>query len=536
MKRVSDAFAAAAGAARRYARDLVRIDARNSAVRRRVLADQINAATESLHALVVPAAIVVPVVVWALFGVARHLMLVAGAGTVLLISLASLRALPKRANPVHPRPAAQAHVGVATLLGCGWSLMASSFDGHISATIMSISIAMQVALIAIGLVLYLNLPVAFLAFSGAVTLNFAIQFGAGGNDGTWVAVPLAVMFFLILAKASIDQTHRFVDAMMTSIRLVEAEQTQRESELAAEAERKRLADREAELAAASAEARHTEMVALAKQFEASVIGVVDTVSKAVDDLSNSSEMLDAMTQNAARAATDVAAQASVSSDAVTTLAGAANQLAASIAQIADQIGEHAQSSDRALTLATTSENAVNAMSLEAERVNDIVAMIDDLTKQTNLLALNATIEAARAGEAGRGFAVVAGEVKSLAARAGSATQDAGVQIERITGGIGSTVASIQSVANEIDAVARIATAIAASIGQQRAATDEIGREAEIVARNAEDMRDRMTQLAAGAGDAGSLTRGLTETAQALAVEANALKSATGDFLKFLRAA
>jgi methyl-accepting chemotaxis protein len=520
---------------RGYVVELIRLDARKPA-RRRVFAQQVEAGTASMRWLVTPGFLVVVVMAVLFRNNADPWLLYSGAALVAVPSLSSLLLIPDRVDPDAPRTIAMRHAIMATMAGFGWASVSGAIDTGTSASVAMLIMSLQIALICCGIVLYTNLPVAFFAFSGTITLGFLVNYDVTWADGTWVAIPLVATLFIILSIAMVDQSRMFVKAVMTSEALVETQEAQRASEFTASKERMRIAEREAEIAAQVAQQRHSEMVALANQFEASVVNIVENVSKAVGHLSQSSERLNAMTQDAAGAANDVATQAAVSSQAVTTLASATNQLATSIAQIADQISDHATSSDRALALAMSSETAVHVMSQEAARVNDIVAMIDDLTKQTNLLALNATIEAARAGEAGRGFAVVAGEVKSLATRAGDATQDVNIQIGRITSGIGSTVESIQSVAHEIDTVARIATAIAAAISQQRIATDEIGHEAEIVAQNAEQMRDRMTQLASGAGNAGSLTRGLSETAQALAVDAAALKTATSDFLGFLRAA
>ncbi len=250
-------------------------------------------------------------------------------------------------------------------------------------------------------------------------------------------------------------------------------------------------------------------------------GAAGEVRNAASEISSGTEDLSHRTEQAASNLEETAAST--------------EEMAATVKQNADSAKDASEIAIKANQSANVGgdvvKQAVSAMAgieQSAQKITEIIGVIDEIAFQTNLLALNASVEAARAGEAGKGFAVVAQEVRQLAQRAAQAASD-------IKGLIQESNGQVKNGVTLVDQAGSALTEIVGSVSQVAEIVERISNASQEQAMGVQEINGSITSMDEMTQQNSALVEESSAAARALGDQAGRLTSLM-DFFKISRGA
>ncbi|WP_374075254.1 methyl-accepting chemotaxis protein [Bdellovibrio bacteriovorus] len=223
-------------------------------------------------------------------------------------------------------------------------------------------------------------------------------------------------------------------------------------------------------------------VIIIRNLTKSLHSVVEDLSQAAETMASGGLQLNTASQQVANGSVHSASaleEVVASMEEINSIVAQNEQKAQQAASISDE-GFKAAENGKVQVVALVC--AMEDISKSANKIEEIINVIEDIAFQTNLLALNAAVEAARAGEQGKSFAVVAEAVRALALRSSSAAKDITTLIKessvKVQDGVHRATLSRESIdriVKIISDVSQINTEIANASSEQAAGIQQISK-------------------------------------------------------------
>jgi methyl-accepting chemotaxis protein len=230
----------------------------------------------------------------------------------------------------------------------------------------------------------------------------------------------------------------------------------------------------------TADAERGSLLAEMKEMRDSLVDIVGQVRVGTETIGTASREI-------AAGNIDLSSRTEMQASSLEKTASAMEELTSTVKQNADNAREANQLAASASDVARKGGDVVSqvvetmgSINTSANKIVDIIGVIDGIAFQTNILALNAAVEAARAGEQGRGFAVVASEVRNLAQRSAAAAKEIktliGDSVEKVERGsklVGQAGVTMDEVVASVKRVTDIMSEIANASQEQSAGIEQV---------------------------------------------------------------